>query len=978
MKQTITFLVTLLLVVACSRKATNVSQQEIKSTPTPTAPTVLVPNTPSPPAPPATAPASSSIGLDMTSSVPIDPSVRIGTLANGMKYYIKKNGKPENRVELRLAVKTGSITEDEDQLGVAHFVEHMAFNGSTNFKKQELVNYLETIGTRFGADLNARTGFDETVYQLQVRTDESDKLSKGLLVMEDWANGVTFDPAEIDKERGVVVSEWRNSLSPFQRVQQKTLPLLLHGSHYADRLPIGKPEIIEKVSYEAVKRYYKDWYRPELMAFIVVGDIDVDKMESEVKSRFSKIATSNTSVRKRENYEVPMHDDTKILITTDKELPSTSVQVINKFVKKRPTNISDYRNGLMVNLYNSMIGNRLNELSQKPNPPFNFAFSGYGDFLANLNAYTNFASVNEGKVMPGLEAVLIENERASKFGFNQSELDRQKEETIRQLESAVKEKDKTESDGIAESYVSNFTENEFIMSPEQNFELAKKLIAGIDLMEINLLPKKWVSDKSRVILVSGPEKAGVSYPTESEITSLLTKIKGMDIKPYEDKVSNEALISKDLAPVEIISEKSNELIGIKEFKLKNGVTVILKKTDFKNDEILMSAYSPGGAYLYPDNEEANSGHAVELVTNAGVGKLDQTQLQKRLTGKLVQVAPYISNTYEGFNGSASPQDLELMFQLIYLYATEPRKDIDAYKSYVEKQVGFLKNVPNNPQFYFMIENNRIKTQNHPRSQFPMADSYENINFDRAYEIYKERFADASDFTFTFVGNFDENEIKMLCREYLGNLPSTNRKETWKDLGVRKPSGVVTKNWNRGEAPKTYVDITYHGPFEWNDINRYQFGAMVDLLRIKLRESLREDKGGVYGVGVSGAPSLEPIPNYSLTISFNCDPPRTEELVKAAQDVLNNAKSIGADTSDLKKVTETQRQTKVKSMKENRYWMGQLQNVYQYKIDPSNIPMESLEKKIATINPSSIKSVLNKYLNEGSKITIIQSPEKKSN
>lgn len=970
------FAFTLMIIAyACSQKVTKVA-----SAPTPpSTPPPPVVTAPAPPKPAVPSVESSSVGLDLASKVPVDPAVRIGKLSNGMTYYIRKNARPEKRVELRLAVNTGSIMEDNDQLGVAHFVEHMAFNGSTHFKKQELVNYLESVGTQFGADLNAHTSFDETVYQLQVRSDQPDKLDKGLLVMEDWANGVSFDPVEIDKERGVVISEWRNSLSPNQRIFQKMIPVLLSNSHYAERLPIGKPEVLEKVSYEAVKRFYKDWYRPELMAIMAVGDVDLDKMEADLKSRFGKIPASPTNVRKRETYEVPMHDDTKILIATDKELPNSSVQVINKFTKKMPTTIGDFRNNLMVNIYNAMIGARLEELTQKPNPPYNFASSSFGDFLANLNAYSSIISVNDGNALKGMEAVLVENERAAKYGFNKSELDRQKEELIRQYESAVKEKDKTESGNIIESYVSNFMEHEFIMSPEQEFDLAKKLISTIDLTEINLLPKKWVSDKSRVILVTGPEKTGVTYPTENDIHQLLNNVKSMNITPYEDKVSNDALISKDLMAVDILSEKSNELIGTKEFTLKNGVKVVLKKTDFKNDEIIMNSFSPGGGSQYGDNDEIDTSFATSFISNAGIGKLDQTQLQKRLTGKIVGVNPYIDNNYEGLNGNASPADLELLFQLVYLYFTEPRKDTAAFRSFIDKQKGFIKNVTANPQFYFLIEANKIKTQGSPRSKLiPTEEDLAALNFDRAYQIYRDRFANAGDFTFTFVGNFDENQIKMLSREYLGNLPSTGRKEMWKDLNIRKPSGVVTKSWNRGEAPKTYVDITYHGTFDWNDINRYQLSTMIDLLRIKLRESLREDKGGVYGVSVNGGAQKEPVPNYTMTISFNCDPLRTEELIKATQDVLDNQKKIGADTADITKVTETQRQGKIKNLKENRYWMGQLQQIYQLGIDPSNLPMESLEKKIATITPTSMKSVLNKYVNEGSKITITQFPEKKSN
>jgi zinc protease len=443
----------------------------------------------------------------------------------------------------------------------------------------------------------------------------------------------------------------------------------------------------------------------------------------------------------------------------------------------------------------------------------------------------------------------------------------------------------------------------------------------IDLMEINVLPKKWMADEGRVITITGPEKPGLVYPTEETILKTLVDIKAMELKPYEDNVSVEPLLNKDLVAVDIINEKTNDQVGTKEFQLKNGLKVVLKKTDFKNDEILMSAYSPGGASLYSDEDDINCSVAADLVSNAGLGKLDQVQLQKRLTGKIVSVNPYISNLYEGMNGNTSPQDLELLFQLIYLYFTEPRKDIDAYSSFMDKQKGFLKNIEANPQFYFMIESNKIKTQNHPREQFPTAEKLEKVNFDRTYQIYKERFADASDFTFFFTGNFDENEIKMYAREYLGNLPSLGKKEMWRDLKVTKPVGVVTKSLVKGEAPKTYVDITYHGDFEWTDINRYQLTSAVDLLRIKLREALREDKGGVYGVAVSGGATPEPSPKYTITISFNCDPPRTEELIQAAQAVLNSTKEIGAEAKDIQKVTETQRQTRTKQLKENRFWSG---------------------------------------------------------
>lgn len=978
MKTVTSFLISgiLVLLSACQPKtAARVATAPAAQPSTPTvsqpAPALAQPESPAPAV-------TSEVGIDLSAKIPLDPSVRIGVLPNGMSYYIKKNAKPEQRVELRLAVKAGSILEDEDQLGLAHFVEHMAFNGSKNFKKQELVDYLESVGTRFGPDLNAYTGFDETVYMLQARSDEADKLEKGLLVMEDWASGVAFDPVEIDKERGVVVSEWRTSLSGEQRIMQKVLPVILHQSHYANRLPIGKPEIIEKAPYETVKRFYKDWYRPELMAVMAIGDLDPDKMEAELKSRFSKIPASPSSVRRREHIEVPMHPETKVIVATDKEAAFTQAQVYYKHTRKKPESIQDYRNGLLASLYNGMLSVRLDELAQKPNPPFNYAGSGYGDFLANLNAYSSSVSTSEGQALTGLQAVMIENERAFRHGFITTEFERQKEDLMRRLESAVKEKDKTESGAIASELVGHYLEGHILLSPEQELELAKKLLPTIDLLEINLLPKKWIRDEGRVIIITGPDKPGLSYPSEETILNMAAEVKAMDIAPYEDKVSDEPLISRDFTAVDILSEKTDEKLGTSEFILKNGVTVLLKKTDFKNDEILMAAYSPGGTSLYRDEEDVDASLASELINNSGLGKLDQIQLQKRLTGKIVSVSPFIRELYEGFNGNASPEDLELMFQLIYLYFTEPRKDLEAFKTFIDKQKAFLKNIEANPQFYFMIESNRIKTQNHPRQQFPTVEMLDKLNFENAFRIYQDRFSDASDFTFLFVGNFDENHIRMLAREYLGNLPSLTRKENWKDLKILKPTGVVTKSFSKGEAPKTFVDITYHGDFEWNDLNRYRLTSSLDILRIKLREALREDKGGVYGVAVNGGSTLEPTPKYTITISFNCDPPRTTELIQAAQDVLNKAREIGAEDKDIQKVSETQRQARIRQLKENRFWMTQLQGSKQYRVNPANMLQEALEERIKSLDAVSIREAMKQYLNEGNKITITMQPEQKTN
>ena len=947
---------------ACTPKTSDTISKTPEATPPPTEKTV----TPPPPAP--------STNIGATAPIPVDPSVRMGTLENGLKYYIQKNEKPENRAELRLAVHAGSMQEDDDQRGLAHFVEHMAFNGSENFEKNELVDYLESVGTKFGPDLNAYTSFDETVYMLQARTDDMEQLKKGLLVLEDWAGAVSFDDEEIDKERGVVESEWRSRLSAGQRMQKEYFPVLYKNSRYAERLPIGDPDIINGASYETVKRFYRDWYRPNLMAVSIVGDFDVDMMEREVVARFSKLKNPD-GARERKSYSVPKHKETLISIASDKEATGTQVQLMYKHPKQKVKTIKNYRERILRSLYNQMLNARLDELSQSADPPFNFSYTGYSSDVGDIDSYTSFAFVPEGGAMRGLEVLLEENKRVLQHGFNQSELDRAKLDLMKSVERRYNERDKTESRQLVMRYVYNFLNDNPIPSPEQTLELYKNLLPTATLGEINALAPQWITDENRVVIILGPEKEETPLPTEGDILTALEKADQMNTAPYEDKVSDEPLLAKTLSPVAISNEKTIADVNVTEFTLANGVKVVLKPTDFKNDEIRMTAFSDGGSSLYNDEDYIHASNASSLVNESGVSNFDNTMLQKMLAGKSLSVYPYIGELTEGINGFATPDDIQTMMELTYLYFTAPRKDEKALQSYVAKQKAFFKNVMSNPNAYFQNEAMKIKYQDHPRRQFPTAEDYDKIDLDRAFEIYQERFADASDFTFIFVGNLDMEEMKKLTATYLGNLPSNNRKETWKNVGVNFPKGVIIKELKRGKAPKSLIEIDFHGDFDYgDDQGRYNFYSLMDLLRIKMRESMREEKGGVYGVRVSGRAQQFPEEKYTITISFNSEPDKAEELIKTAMQDIKNAKENGAEEKDLTKVKETQKQGRIKNLKENRFWMSQLSTAYQNDLDPRRIGLKELEKLMEGLNSDAIKSAANKYFDESNMIKIVMHPE----
>jgi len=906
-------------------------------------------------------------------AVPLDPAVKVGKLPNGFTYYIRKNVEPKNRVVMYLANKVGSILENDNQRGLAHFMEHMSFNGTKNYPKNELVNYLQKTGVRFGADLNAYTSFDETVYQLPIPSDDPAIVKHGLQIMRDWAQDATLETVEIDKERGVVLEEKRLGKGAQQRMQDKYLPMLFNNSRYSNRLPIGTEDVLKNAKPETIKQYYKDWYRPNLQALIVVGDIDVAQMEKMIKEKFSDLKNPVKQLP-RIKYSIPLAGKNQFIAVTDKEFPVTVVQILIKHKEQPLLTRADLKNSIIRSLYNQMLGARFSELSKQANPPFLQAGSNISGFLAGLDAATTFIVAKPGELEKGLKTTFTEVERVKRFGFTATELERAKASFLNAQESAFKEKNKTPSNNFVQEYLQLFLKG--TVSPGIDYEYAfyKQTTPSITLADVNAIAKKYITDTNRDVILMAPEKDKDKLPTETVVNEWINNVLKETIVPYVDQVSDKPLLAKKPVAGKVVSEKTIAELGVTELKLSNGVKVILKPTDFKNDEINFYAFSPGGTSLYSDADYQSAANAASVISRGGVGEFNSIQLPKYLNGKRVFVSPMISERSEGISASTTPKDLETALQLTYLYFTAPRKDSEIFKGIISQQKGNLANRETDPNSVFSDTVSAVMGNNNIRRTGPSIAKLDQINLDRAYEIYKERFADASDFTFTIVGSFEVAKIKPLLEQYLGALPSTNRKESAVDLKIKAPAGIVNKTVYKGQEPKATVRLVFSGDYTYNENNNNQLDALAEVLNIKLIERLREAEGGVYGVGAGASYNKFPTNRYSLSISFGCAPENVEKLIAATLDEINKIKTNGAAAVDIQKFVAEETRTTETQLKSNPFWLNTLVSAAQNEEDPKAVLtyIESLKK----VTPESLKEAANTYLSGKNYIRLVLLPEKK--
>jgi zinc protease len=910
--------------------------------------------------------------LAPSSPLPADPNVTVGKLPNGLTYYIRVNKKPEARAELRLAVNAGSVLEDEKQLGLAHFAEHMAFNGTKNFEKQALINYIESVGMRFGADLNAYTSFDETVYMLTVPTDTGKALETGLQILEDWAHNVTFDPAEIEKERGVVIEEWRLGQGAEERMRDKYFPVLFRNSQYAVRLPIGTRQNLETFKPADLVRFYRDFYRPDLMAVIAVGDFDKDRVEQLIRSHFGSIPAPSRATP-RTLYPVPDHDSTLVTVATDKEATITTVSVYYKLPLEEGNTVADYRAMMVERLFTSMLNARLRELTQQADPPFLGASSAQGQLIRTKEAFFLSAATRDDGLLSGLEALLTEAERVRRHGFTETEVERARQNTLRYMEAAHAEREKTESGQYADEYVSAFLEDEPSPGIEHELALTRQLVPTITAQEVNALVQKWMTDRNRVIVVEAPEKEDVKLPSTAQITEVFSSVRRKDVAAYSDDVAAAALLPALPAPGRVVSERKIDAVGVTEWRLANGARVLLKPTDFQADEIVMRAYSEGGASLVSDRDFLSASFATTLASQSGFGAFSSTQLTKALAGKVARVAPFIAEREEGLTGSASPRDLETMLQLTYLMMTDARRDSAAYASLQTRFAAVLENQSRDPESAFRDTLQVTLAQHHFRARPITAPMLKEIDMERSLAIYQERFANAGDFTFVFVGNFAPDSIQPLIERYIGALPGRNAPEKARDDGIRPPTGVIEKTVRRGVEPKSSTEIVFSGPFEYTLPNRLGLSLMSEVLDLRLRDVLREDLGGTYGVSIGASSSREPTPQYSVSISFGADPQRLEALTKTVFEQIEKFKREGPTADELAKVKETQRREWETNLKRNGYWAGQISAR-----DRTGEPLADIltfPDRLNTATPILLQSAAQRYLRIDNFVRVSLYPER---
>ena len=881
--------------------------------------------TPTPAASPAAA-------LRDANRLPLDPAVRTGRLANGLTYFVRKNARPEKRVELWLTVNAGSVLEDEDQRGLAHFVEHMAFRGTKNFPNLEVINFMERIGMKFGPDVNAYTNFDETVYMLKVPTDDAVVVKKALAILADWAENVSFDGPTIDKERGVVVEEWRLGRGAEARMRDRQFPVLLKGSRYAERLPIGKKEVLETAPYEALHRFYRDWYRPDLMAVITVGDLDPAAMEASIRSQFASLKNPENP-RPRVSPPVPGHDETLISVATDPEATSTRVAVYTKIPKRPQATVGDYRRDLVESLYHSMLNDRLAELRRRPDPPFLSAYSGSSSMVRTRDVVFQSARVDQNGLARGLDTLLVELARVDKHGFQATELERAKREMLRYAESAYAEREKEESSDYAEELSGFFLSGEPMPGVEVSLELDRRFLPTITLDEVNRVPREWSAEKSRVVLVNGPAKVAASLPTEAKLLETLRASMQRTVDPWVDHVKNAPLVPEPPAPATVTAETLISELGVTRWVLSNGLTVLLKPTDFKDDQILISGFARGGSSLLPDEGYISASFAGQVLSEGGLGSFDRIELGKALSGKIAQVSGGVGGLEEDIRGSASPRDVETMFQLAYLTFTAPRADEQAFAAWKTRTKASLENRLARPEAVFDDKMQVTLSRGHFRRRPTTPALLDEIDLKKAEAVWRDRFADASQFTFVLVGAFKVDEIRPLVLRWLGGLPSRGRKETWKDVGVRLPKGEIAVDVKKGLEPKSLVRLVFTGEAPYSRETQHFVDALGSALSIRLREVLREDLGGVYGVGAGGGISRFPAGQSSFTISFGCAPDRVPELKKAVLDLLATVKKDGFSDEVVGKVKEQEIRDYEARLKENSFWMNHLLSAERFREDP---------------------------------------------
>ena len=913
--------------------------------------------------------------LKLDAPIPVGPQVKVGKLPNGLTYYIQKNARPERRLELRLVVKAGSIQEDDDQQGLAHFVEHMAFNGSARFKKHELVDYLQSIGVKFGADLNAYTSFDETVYILPIPLDKREHLDKAFEVLEDWAHGITFDEETVEKERGIVLEELRLGKGASDRIGKQLYPKIYNGSRYAERLPIGKEEVLRSFRPEALRRFYRDWYRPDLMAVVAVGDADPVLLEKLIRSHFGKLKNP-VPARARVYAEIPPRETTEAVVVTDREAGGNGV-LIRYPVQKvaEPDTVRGYREQLVEGLFGDMLGDRLRALSQLAAAPFLRGNSGLSKLTPFYKSFTSAAAVGPGGAPAAIEALVRENERARRHGFTAQELERAKKDMLRNFERTYNERDKTNSAVYVAEYMRNFLQQEPLPGIAAEYRYVQEMLPGITLEEMNAYARRTIpANSGKLVVYTGVERKDMAPPQGEALLAALARAEQAVVAPYEEKALGAQLMAQPPEPGRIVEESEDKALGLTHLTLSNGVKVILKPTDFRNDQVMMSAARYGGQSLYGDADILNARYANGIVASMGLKDYSPLDLSKVLAGKAAAVTMGMAGYSDIVGASSGATDIETMLQLLWLRFDSVRRDEDLFKSFIGKQVEAARSRLGQPGARFGDTVTATLYNNHPRAPRPLRpEEFAQIDLDRSLAIYRERFSSAKGLTFVMVGSFDPARVKPLLATYLGSLPTPDLPIGWRDVGLRPVQGVVKRAVYSGSEPKSTISLTFTGKAEFSQLEQMRMQALVEVLNLRIIEVLREKLSLIYGGSAGGSVGHIPYGHYSLSLTLPTGPESVDKVLAATFDEFERLKREGPQPADLAKVKQNWVQNYRKALRENGYWLGRIQSSLMDGTDPRSILTH--EARIYALSAAEVQEAARRYLDNRNYVQVVLYPQK---
>jgi zinc protease len=906
--------------------------------------------------------------------IPFDAAVQRGTLPNGLQFFIRRNVRPEKRILLRLAVKAGSLNENENQQGLAHFLEHMAFNGSEHFKPGELVSYFESTGARLGPHVNAYTSFDETVYMLELPTDKPEFVEKGFTALADFAGGLTIDPEQVAKERGVVIEEWRGRLGAGSRIGDKQLPVLYHQSRYAERLPIGKPDILRTAPASELRAFYDAWYRPDRMAVVAVGDIDQKQVEALIRSHFGSLEPRGQALPPPNN-AVPLHKELLVNVASDPEVTRSQVEIIRKRPADRQRTAGDYRRMLVESLFQRMFNERFSDLTLKPDAKFLNAGVGGGGLSLAVDTFSLRAAVADGRIAEALEALEVEARRVREFGFTTAELDRAKRSMLASYERAFTERDKSESGGYAREYVSYFLTDEPTPGIEYEYGLALKVLSAVTLDEVAALARSHLADDSRVVLAVSPEKAGLALPTATDLTAALAAAAKAAVTPLTESVVTRALMERAPAAAAIASRRGIPEVGATIVRFANGVEAWLKPTDFKNDQVLFTMYGWGGLSLAPPADFVEASLADTYVSFSGLEGIKAADLDKLLAGKRASASPFLTMSTHGISGSSAPGELETALQLLHQHVVAPGNDPDAFVLMKRQLDASVANRGTSPGQVFGEKISQVNTSNHYTSQPLTPDRVASLDREKMAAFYKARFANAADFTFFMVGTFKTEEAIPLLAKYIGSLPSSGtRASDFKDLAIRFPTGTERARVEKGREPRSQTVISFFADPPVDSAEGERINAATTVLQTRLRDMLREELGQTYTVSVGLSQGLPQKGGGHMQVSFGAAPENIQAMSDRVMQEVKRLQSEGPAAELVSSAKETARRTYETSLRENGYWLRRLQTAHMFGTPAAEILTRT--ERIDAVTPAGVQEVFRKYfpLDRYTVVTLLPEPK----